>query len=95
MNIENNMTWKEHLIMGEKAVFPSVQKKIDSLKHLGRSIPLKIRITLANSLVISKFNYVLPIWGGASNIYILKAQTFLNITSRYCTNIPRKPELPP
>ena len=31
VNVKNNLTWKEHLLTGEKAVIPNVRRKIGAL----------------------------------------------------------------
>ena len=72
--LQNNMTWQAMLETGEDALIPSLRKKLGILKFLGKNIPRKSRLILANSLLIGKINFLLPIYGGAPKKYLNKIQ---------------------
>ena len=38
-NLANDMTWRQHLESGPKALLPNIRKCLGSLKFLGRKIP--------------------------------------------------------
>ena len=54
-NIQNYLSWKSHLLDGEKPVLSALRCKLGSLKHIGEQLPKKSRLTLVNGLVMSKF----------------------------------------
>ena len=64
-NVSRNLRWSEHLISGDKAVLPTIRKKIGALKLLSNKLPMKSRQTLANGFVLSNLNYAIQIWGAA------------------------------
>ena len=39
---------------------------------------------LANSLVVGKLSYLLPLWGGATRNYVRKGQSVLKLGSKVC-----------
>ena len=44
---------------------------------------LKTKLRLANSIIISRLIYLLPIWGGGPDKYMNKVQIILNKTARF------------
>ena len=88
-NLQNNMSWQSHLETGQKALLPQMRKQIGKLKHLGKLIPLRHRKNLGKGLICSKLNSLQPLWGGASDAYIKKAQVVLNTTARWMTGLCR------
>ena len=88
-NIQTNLSWQSHLETGNKPLLPQIRKQIGRLKHLGNLIPLRNRINLGKGLILSRFNYLQPLWGGATSNYIQKAQIVLNTTARWMTGLPK------
>ena len=62
-------------------------KKLGALKHLSSKLPLKSRKLLANSFIISRLVYLLPIWGGHRIKRPQKIQAVLNNTARFMTGL--------
>ena len=89
-NIQNNMSWKAHLIDGEKAVIPTLRRRLGSLKHIASQLPRKSRQTLANGLISSRIHYLVQVWGGAHNKFLNKMQTILNKLARFVCNANRR-----
>ena len=89
-NLQSNLTWNTHLEVGNKALLPSVRQQLGRLRHLGNLIPRKSRENLARGMILSRLNYLMPLWGGAANSLIRKAQTTLNTTARWVTGLPRR-----
>ena len=89
-NLQGNLTWQDHLETGAKALLPETRKQLGRLKHLGKKIPQGARKNLARGLILSKMNYLMPLWGGATNSLIRRAQTVLNSTARWVTGLPRR-----
>ena len=84
-NLQHNMLWQAHLETGPKALLPSIRKQLGKLKHLGKLLPMGVRPNLAKGLLLSRFSYLLPLWGGASNAYLKRAQVVLNSVARWST----------
>ena len=41
MNVQNDLSWKAHLESGEKALLPTLRRRLGALHHMGKHIPLK------------------------------------------------------
>ena len=81
----NDLSWKQQIESGGKALLPSICKKIGALKHISCNIPTKGRKLLAEGIILSKIIYLIPLWGGAPKKYIKKIQVLLNKTARVVT----------
>ena len=75
---------------GERALLPAIRKQLGHLHHIGKLIPNSCRINLANVLILSRMSYLMPLWGGAPEKYLSKAQTVMNATARWATGLPRR-----
>ena len=60
------------------------------IKFLGRTIPKKSKLLLANGLIIVKLNFLLPIYGGTQEKYVKKIQIILNNTVRFITGAKKR-----
>ena len=89
-NLQNNLLWNSHVETGPKALFPRIRKQLGRLRNQGQNIPLRSRRTLANSLLAGSFNYILPLWGTTTKVYIRKAQTILNSAARWASGCGRR-----
>ena len=89
-NLQCNMLWTAHLESGVKAIFPQLRKQIGRLRHLGNLIPMECRNNLAKGLIHSRMNYIMPLWGGATESHLKKAQVILNIAARWATGLGRR-----
>ena len=89
-NIQANMLWTQHLETGEKALFPQVRKLLGQLRHIGKMIPRRSRLTLARGLVLSRLCYLMPLWGGAAKTHIGKAQIIMNAAARWATGLGKR-----
>ena len=85
ITLQENLQWQAFLETGEDPLIPALRKKLGILKYLGKNIPKKSKMLLANSLIIGKLNYMLPIYGGTHNKYLDKLQVILNMTARFIT----------
>ena len=85
-NLEQNQSWKKHLVSGKKAVLPSIRQQLGALKLLGSQIPQKTRKLLAEGLMLRKFNYLISLWGGATPNFITAAQRTQNKIARWVTS---------
>ena len=89
-NIMANMTWLSHLESGKKALLPGVRRQLGALQHLGEKLLRSCRKLLASTLIISRLNYLMPIWGGTTSNLINKVQTLQNKTARWITGLNKR-----
>ena len=89
-NLQGNMLWSSHLETGQKALFPQVRKVLGRLKHQGKLIPISSRNNLARGLILSRLNYLMPLWGGATENLLRKAQVIVNSAARWTTGLGRR-----
>ena len=90
INLREDLSWEGHLNTGDKALFPATRKLVGALRHLQGITSMKTRLLLANSLVMSRLYYLLPVWGGAPLKHIRELQKLMNITARYVTKLGKK-----
>ena len=88
-NLQNNLGWEAHLVMGKYAVLPKIRSQIGMLCKLKDSLSQKARLHLVNSLIISKFSYMISLWGNTTQNQVRKAQIVMNIAARYVTGLER------
>ena len=89
-NIERNMSWQSHLETGPKSLLPAVRRQLGHLSHIGKLIPVKSRLALATGLIVGRLNYLLPLWGGAAESHLTKAQIVLNAAARWATGLSKR-----
>ena len=73
MNIQTNLTFNAHLENGHKALFPSLRINLGALKTLEKQLPNGSRNTLARGPLLSRFTYLISIWGGSTDNLVRKA----------------------
>ena len=83
LNVSKDLNFKEHILSGEKALLGSVNKKLGALKLIGRKLTKESRLRLANGLIISRFCYLIQIWGNTSPELIRKLQCAQNRAARF------------
>ena len=71
-------------------MLPAARKQLGLLRHLGNKIPRRTRNNLARGLILSRLNYLMPLWGGASDTLINKVQILLNTTARWVSGCGRR-----
>ena len=59
-----------------------MRKQLGTLKYLSRDISKSWRKTLAEGFIISRLQYVIPLWGGTTRNHMNKLQVILNNTAR-------------
>ena len=87
------MAWQAHLETGAKALLTQVRKQLGRLKLHGTLIPESSRRNLARGLIASRLNYLQPLWGGAPEAYIRKAQVVLNSAARWATGLSKRTKI--
>ena len=89
-NISKNLLWTQHLETGNKALLPQVRKIIGMFRHLGGLIPLSSRNNLAKGVILSRLQYLMPHWGGATESLLNKTQIVLNTAARWVTGLNKR-----
>ena len=90
INLHQDLSWRSHLELGNKPLLQALRSRLGGLRHLGKIVPEKGRKILANSLIISKIIYMLPVWGGTHPTHMKKLQRIQNNTARYVLNKGKK-----
>ena len=81
-----NMTWIDHIENGKKAMLTGARRILGALQHLGDKIPRCCRQIRATTLIISRLNYLMPVWSGTTTNHtnhIRKVQTLQNKAARW------------
>ena len=53
------------------------------MRHIGKQIPRRGRLILANGLIVAKIIYMVQVWGGTDKTHLKKVQQILNSAARY------------
>ena len=72
-----------HLLSGEKAIIPSIRKKLGALWLTTRYLSTESRLRLANGLIISRIVYIIQLRGICKISWVRKTQIVLNSAARY------------
>ena len=78
MNLEGNQSWKAHLLDGKKAILPAIKRRLGAIYSLRDTIPFKSRLIIANAIIIGGLTYGIPLWGGATDKHLRRAQAVMN-----------------
>ena len=89
LNIANNLNWEAHILTGKRPLLPGLRSQIGMLSKLKKTCSPKIRLLLANSLILSRLNYAISIWGNSNITLTKKAQIVINTAARFATNLPK------
>ena len=65
-NLAQDLTWTAHLVTGEKPLLPEIRSQAGAIKFISKEIPKRSRRILAEGLLLSRIQYLLPMWGGPS-----------------------------
>ena len=53
-------------------------------------IPRSCRNNLAKTLILSRIQYLMPLWGGAGQTYVNKVQILINTTARWVSSLSKR-----
>ena len=91
VNLSKDLTWATHLETGtEKNLLPALRKQLGILKYIAPENSSYSRKIIAQSTIISRILYAIPVWGGITTKYCKKLQTILNNTARVVTGLGRR-----
>ena len=76
LNVQNDLSWNNHIINNEKSLSKSLSRKISALGKICLQADFRTRKMLANGLVISNIIYMVQVYGQASDylLHILQVQ---------------------
>ena len=89
-NICKDATWSHQLHVGEKPILTNLRSTLGLITHIGKHMPMKSRLLLANGLFLSKLIYLLPMWGGIGSRDAKKIQVLINKCARMVLGRSRK-----
>ena len=75
--INSNLKWDSHINEGNTSLMAQLKQRVNSLKLISKAVSQKFARNLANSLIISKLNYNIEIWGDTSKYNINKINNIL------------------
>ena len=71
-------------------MLPGVRRQLGILRHLGKKLPPRTRNNLAKGLILSRLNYLMPLWGGASDTLLNRVQVLMNTAARWVSGCNKK-----
>ena len=90
LNLSQNLNWTPHLLTGDLPILSQIKQKLGTLSHLKKQLPRNARQTLANGIILSRIQYMAPVWGGLPKSRIKQIQTIMNTTARFITGYKRR-----
>ena len=90
INMGNDLSWKSHIVDGEKPVLSQLRKQAGLIKHISKNMSMRSRKILAEGLVLSRLKYLLPLWGGTTENHLRKLQVIVNNVARTITGLNRR-----
>ena len=64
--IDGTGTWNIMIRDGEDSVIKQVTTRLNGLKKIAQNADFKTRLSVANGIIQSKLQYLLPLWLGAT-----------------------------
>ena len=83
--ISNDLSWKENIRDNNKSLFRIPLSRINALSKVCRISDFKTRKMSANGIVISKFIYLIQLWGGCQQYLLIFLQKLQNRAARMVT----------
>ena len=83
--ISNDLSWKENIRDNNKSLFRVLTSRINALSKVCRISDFKTRKMIANGIVISKFIYLIQLWGGCQQYLLIFLQKLQNRAARMVT----------
>lgn len=82
VKINEKLTWNNHLIQGDKSLAQQIRQRMTVIRNLRKLTTIKFAKILATSLVMSKIEYAIALWGNAPKYMLDIIQKLLNKTAR-------------
>ena len=86
INFSNNGLWDPHIDTGTKPLLQNLRRQLGMLSRLRGCTTSRIRLQLVNSLLLSRVNYMICVWGNSTDQLTNKIQVILNKAARFIHN---------
>ena len=84
--ISNDFKWNEHIRGSEGSIFKSATSRSNALKKIIRFSTFETRKMIANAVIMSRFVYLIQLWGGCPEYLLNFLQTLQNKAARHVCN---------
>ena len=84
--ISNDFKWNEHIRGSDGSIFKSVTSRINALKRISFFSTFKNRKMIANGIIMSRFVYLIQLWGGCPEYLLNFLQILQNKAARLVCN---------
>ena len=85
--VSNDFTWNQHVFGNDKSMVKMITSRINALLKIAWSADFKTRKMLANGLVMSRFIYLIQVYGNASEYLLRFLQVLQNKVARIVTRL--------
>ena len=86
LNFQNNGNWEAHVMTGKKPLLQTLRRQLGMITKIGKLTTSRIRLQIVNTLILSRINYMICIWGNSTDTLTYKIQVLLNKASRFINN---------
>ena len=87
--ISDNLKWRQNIIGSQQSVIKQLSSRINSLSRLSSRADFSTRLMVANGVVMSKFVYLIQLWGGCESYLVHALQVQQNRAARLVTRANR------
>lgn len=79
-HLHQSLQWNHHIRDSKQSIMRQITTRINGLKKISKNATFNTRLMVANGAVMSKFVYLITVWGGAQQ-YLLKALQVQQLTA--------------
>ena len=83
--ISEDLKWKEHILGSDQSLVTQLNSRINGLVKVASRAPFATRLMVANGIFISKFIYLIQVWGSCEKYLIKSLQVIQNRAARIVT----------
>ena len=84
--LNEEMTWSNHIISSQNSLISQLKRRKNAIKVASKFVSPKFIINYANSILLSKINYHIEIWGKCSKTQYNLINNIIINTARQITN---------
>ena len=83
----DTLTWAHHIERGKQSLIAQLKQRRNAVIYILKKVSAKFALKYANSILISKLNYHIEIWGLCSKTQLSKIDKILVDTASIITNL--------
>ena len=87
LNVQNDLTWNEHILLSEKSIVKNLSRKINGLGKICALADFKTRKMLANGFIYGNLVYMIQLYGQGSDYLMQILQVQQNRAARIVTRL--------